>query len=350
MAAPRTQELAPRDLQARLAAGKTIPAVVLLGADSYLRELCRNALINTYVSEGTRDWALGRFSARGRGWLDAFERAQTLPMLSPRQVLIVEEVEALEELGDTARDAAVDALEAYLADPAPFTVLVLEASGLDKRLRLFKALSKNAKTTLIVDLVMDREHAEELAVSTAKEMGVTLDRNAASLLADAVNGEPARIRIEVEKLSVYAQNTKKITSREVEELVLAARKYTVWQLAEMLAGSRREATLEFLDSLIRDGEQPAALVGGLAWMYRKLIEVRELPQHVEAWQVTRQLGMQQESAAIALRESRRFTRTQLLEGLVALAEADSLLKSGVKDPRAVLEFLFTRLTVNSRAA
>jgi len=226
---------------------------------------------------------------------------------------------------------------------------VLEASGLDKRLRLFKALSKNPRTTLLVELIMDRQHAEELALATAKEMGVAMDRDAASLLADAVNIEPARIRIEVEKLSLYALKTKKITSRDVEDLVVAARKYTVWQLAEMLAGSRREAALQFLDSLIRNGEEPAMLVGGLAWMYRKLIEVQELKPHPELWQV-RQLGMQQETAEIALREARRFSRAQLLEGLAALADADSLLKSGVKDSRAAMEFLITRLTAKSRAA
>lgn len=314
--------LAPQELKARLAAGKPVPAVVLLGSDSYLRELCRNALISTYVAEGTRDWALAHFSARGRGWLDAFERAQTLPMLSPRQVLIVEEVEALEEMGDKARDAAVDALEAYLADPAPFTVLVLEASSLDKRLRLFKALSKNSKTTLLVELVMDKDHAVELAISTAKELGVTMDREAAHLLADAVNIEPARIRIEVEKLSLYVQKAKKITSRDVEDLVVDARKHTVWELGDMLADSRREAALDFLDSLIRDGDKPAALVGGIAWRYRMLIEG----------------------------ESRRSRKEQLLQGLAALAEADSVLKSGVKDQRAVMEFLFTKLTLKSRTA
>jgi DNA polymerase III subunit delta len=342
--------LGPHELKTRLAAGKTIPAVVLLGSDSYLRELSRNALINAYVPEGTRDWALGRLSARGRGWLEAFERAQTLPMLSPRQVLIVEEVEALEELGDKARDAAVDALESYLEDPAPFTVLVFEASQLDKRLRLFKALSKNARSVLIVELVMDRGQAEELAASTAKGLGVQMDREAAALLADAVNFEPARIRIEVEKLSLYAQKARKITTRDVEALVLAARKYTVWQLAEMIAGSRREDALKFLDAMMREGEQPAALVGGLAWMYRKLIEVRELPRHTDVWRVCRELGMQEESAVIALREAPRFTRVQLLEGLAALAEADNQLKGGVKDARAALEFVITRLTSKAQAA
>jgi DNA polymerase III subunit delta len=322
VAGAKSQELSPRELNARISGGKIIPAVVLLGSDSYLREMCRNALIDAYVPVATRDWALGRLSARGGGWFEAFERAQTLPMMSPRQVLIVEEVEALEELGDKARDEAVAALEAYLADPAPFTVLVFEASALDKRLRLFKSLSKNSKSVLIVELIMDPQQAVALALSTAKELGVSMDREAAGLLAEVVNSEAARIRVEVEKLSLYAQAAKRITSRDVENLVVNARKHTIWELADMLADSRREDALKFLDSLIREGEKPPALVGAIAWRFRMLIE----------------------------NESRPARKEQLLKALAALAEADSELKSGVKDQRAVLEFLFSRLTAKSRAA
>src|ERR1700723_647241 len=312
MAAPKPPELSPQDLTARISGGKIVPAIVLLGTDSYLREMCRNGLIETYVPANTRDWALGRLSARGGGWFEAFERAQTLPMMSPRQVLIVEEVEALEELGDKARDDAVDALEKYLEDPAPFTVLVFEASALDKRLRLFKSLIKNSKSVLIVGLVMDPQQAVGFAISTAKELGMAMDREAATLLAEVVNSEAARIRVEVEKLSLYAQAAKRITAPDVENLGVNARKHTIWELADMLADSRREDALKFLDSLIRDGEKPPALVGAIAWRFRMLIE----------------------------NESRPGRKGQLLNGLSALAEADSELKSGVKDQRAVLEFLF----------
>jgi DNA polymerase III subunit delta len=322
MAAPKSPELSPQDLMARISGGKTVPAIVLLGSDSYLREMCRNGLIDAYVPANTRDWALGRLSARGGGWFEAFERAQTLPMMSPRQVLIVEEVEAIEELGEKARDEAVAALEKYLEDPAPFTVLVFEASALDKRLRLFKSLSKNSKSVMIVELVMDQSQAVALAISTAKELGMAMDREAATLLGEVVNSEAARIRVEVEKLSLYAQAAKRISARDVENLVVNARKHTIWELADMLADSRREDALRFLDSLIRDGEKPASLVGVIAWRFRTLLE----------------------------NESRPARKEQLLKGLSALAEADSELKSGVKDQRAVLEFLFSRLTTKSRAA
>ncbi len=59
--------------------------------------------------------------------------------------------------------------------------------------------------------------------------------------------------------------------------------------------------------------------------------------------------MNPESAELALRHSRRIPQEQLLAGIAALYEADNLLKSGVANPRAVMEFLVTRLIASSAA-
>ena len=80
---------------ARIAKGETIPAILLLGSDSYLRGLCRSKLIEAYLPQGTREWALARFCADHETWDDVYERAQTLPMLSPRQLIFVEDAQAL---------------------------------------------------------------------------------------------------------------------------------------------------------------------------------------------------------------------------------------------------------------
>ena len=96
--------VSPDKLLERLGRGESIGAVVLIGTDHYLREMCRNKIIETCVPEAARDWAVTRVSARDAGWDEILGRAQTLPMLAPRQVLIVEEAESVEKLGEKARD------------------------------------------------------------------------------------------------------------------------------------------------------------------------------------------------------------------------------------------------------
>lgn len=326
---------------ARLAADKPVPAIVLLGADAYLRDLCRNKIIDTFVGEGQRDWGVFRVSARTRDWEEILHRAQMLPLGCRQQVLIVEEVDSIEKLGDDARDEITKAVAAYLDSPAPFTVLVLEADSLDGRQKLTRLLHE---TVFVVELTIGSESAASVAAEMAKDLGTQIEPEAAALLADILNGEPARMHIELEKLATYAQDSGRITAKDVEELVVAARKNTVWQFADMIASRQRDVALAFLDNLLREGEQPPAIVGALAWMYRKLIEARELPATIPGYQVSRRLGMRQDSAAIALRQAHRMSKRDLLAGLTALAEADDALKSGLPNPRAILEFLITRLT------
>ena len=336
----------PDKLIERLAHGKPIGAVVLQGSDLYLREMCRNRIIEAFVPEGVRDWAVARLSARDAGWDEIFGRAQTLPMLAPRQVVIVEGAEAVEKLGEKSREEILEGLEKYLESPAPFTVLVIEAEALDGRQRFSKLLHEKA---LVVELTIGAESAALLAAQMAKDLGAEIEREDAVALAEALNGSPARMRIELEKLAMYARG-RRITTEDIDALVVAARKNTVWQLADMLANRKRDAAFAFLDNLLREGEQPIGIVGALAWMYRKLIEARDLPAHTSGFQAARALGMRPEAAETAVRQAHRLSRADLMAGLAALAEADSELKSSNPNPRAMMEFLIAQLTAPAARA
>jgi DNA polymerase III delta subunit len=338
--------VAPEKLPERLARGQHVPAIVLLGTDPYLREMCRNTIVSKYVPEGARDWAVSRLSVRESGWDGVFERAQTLPMLARCQVIVVEQAESLERLGDKARGQVLEELGKYFESPAPFTVLLIEAAALDGRQKFSKLLNDKA---LVVNLAIERESLVALASDMARGLDAEIDREAAVLLAEIVNDEPARVHIELEKLAAYSLGRGRITARDVEELVVSARKNTVWQLADMLANGRRDAALEFLDNLLREGEEPAGIVGALAWMYRKLIEARDLPPNANRYQAARELGMSPEAAEAAVRSAQRLPKKELLAGLILLAEADSQLKSANPNPRAFMEFLVARLTASSSA-
>jgi len=339
-------DISAEKLIAQLSSGKAVAAIVLLGTDSYLREMCRNKIIEACVPEAAREWALARIAVQDSGWDEVLQRAQTMPMLAQRQVIIVEGVESLEKLGEKTRDEVVEALAKYFESPAPFSVLLFEASSMDKRQRYSKLLAEHA---LLVELTIGGESAAALAAQMAKDFGAEIDREAAALLAEILNSEPSRMRIEIEKLATYVGKGQRITSAEVEELVVAARKNTVWQLADMLAGRRRDSALAFLDNLLREGEEPIGLVGGITWMYRKLIEARDLPAGTSGFQAARALGMNPAAAETAVRQAHRIPKKDLLAGLVALAEADSQLKSSNPDPRALMEFLIVQLA-SPRAA
>ena len=332
---------------ARLKKGSALPALLLLGEEPYLRDACRAQLIESCVPEAARTWAISRYSADRDETQAALEQAQTMPMLSPKQVVFLEDVEMIEKLAEGKREAAVEQLETYFKDPAPFTLLVLEASALDQRMKLAKLL---AEKTLVVEVGLGENPeqrlatAAELARAMAKEEGVTFEKGAAEDLAEFVSADLQRLHTEIAKVATYVGTRKEIRRKDVSTMVISGKTATVWELANMMAHRQSARALEFLDCLLREGEQPLQILGAITWMYRKIIEASEVRGAANGWQAARALGMRPEQAELALQAGRQIPKTQLLAGLRALQYADDRLKRGSEDARAVMEFLMTQLT------
>ncbi len=339
--------LTSHELLSRLKKGKPVPAILLLGAEPYLRDICRAQLIEQYVPEAARTWAVSRFSAE-RGDIEAaLDQAQTLPMLSPQQVVFLENSEAIEEFADKKREDAVELLESYLADPAPFTVLVLEAAQLDQRMKLSKLLvEKSLVVTVGLGDNPNQRNAAAVALarSLAKEQGVEFERGAAEDLAECVSADLQRLKTEIEKLATFAGERKTILLEDVAAMVISERTTTVWEMADMIASRQGKRALDFLDRLLRSGEEPIFLLGGLLFMYRKLVEAGEVKGVVNGWQAARALQMAPEKAELAVRNARKISKPRLLAGMRAFQLADNRLKGGSEDPRAVMEFLIAELT------
>jgi DNA polymerase III subunit delta len=340
-------QVSAQELLARLEKGKPIPAVLLLGEEPYLRDACRAQLIERFVPEAARTWAVSRYSADRGETQAAIDQAQTMAMLSPVQVVFLEEAEAIEKLAEKNRDEAVMRLAAYLEDPAPFTMLVLEATGLDQRMKLGKLL---AEKTLVVSCGLGENPdqrqtaAAALAKAIATDEAVEFEKGAAEDLAEFVAADLMRLKTEIVKLATHAGEKKLITRNDVCALVISEKTTTVWELADLLVARKSAKALEFLDRLLRDGEEPLPMLGAITWMYRKLIEASELKGISNGWQAARALAMRPDQAELALEASRKIPKAQLLAGLAALQKADDRLKRGGEDSRAVLEFLVTGLT------
>jgi DNA polymerase III delta subunit len=171
----------------RLAKGQAMPGILLLGQESYLRDLCRKAIIEAVVPENAREWGVARCDASEEDASAILALAATPSLLAPRQVVFVRGIEAWEKLGEKARDAVLADLAAYFARPSASSMLVLEAESLDQRLKLWKLLSEEV---LVVGLELPEEPdararaASAILTQMAKDAGVTLDKDAAEELTE----------------------------------------------------------------------------------------------------------------------------------------------------------------------
>jgi len=229
---------------------------------------------------------------------------------------------------------------------------VIEASGLDQRMRLAKLLMEKA---LVVEVGLGENLDERvaaaavLAKSLAKEQGIDFEKGAAEDLAEFVSGDLMRLKTEVDKLATFAGERKSVRRQDVAALVISEKSATIWEVADFLAARQPRKALEFFERLLREGEEPVAMLGAMAWMYRKLIEASEVRGATNGWQAAKALGMRPEQAELAIQNARKISKERLLDGLKALREADDRLKGGTKDPHSVMEFLVWQLS-GARAA
>jgi len=348
-------QISAGELLARLEKGRPVPAILLLGEETYLRDKCRAQLIERFIPEAARAWAVSRFSADRNEIQAAVDQAQTLPMLSPLQLVFLEDAEVVDALAEKKRDEAVKQLETYLEDPASFTILVIEAQKLDQRMRMGKLLCEKA---LVVEIGLGENQNDRLSSAVAlakviaKEEGCEFERGAAEDLAESVSADLQRMKTEISKLATFVAAKRPITRHDVAMLVISEKTATVWELVDLIASRQPKRALEFLDRVLREGEQPLQILGALTWMYRKVMEASEVRGVTQSWQASRALGMRPDQAEVALSSARKISKPRLLAGLKALQVADSRLKgSGSDQARTVLEFLLAELTgPDARAA
>lgn len=322
----------------RLRRGQLPAAIALIGADAFLHDLFRERILSALIPDDARVWGVRRLSAREISVGEVVAAASMRPMLLPHQVVHVTDLEAWEKLSAEV----LEELERYLARPAPFTLLLLEAERLDRRLRLARLLEQYGIVPELDAVMLD---AATLASELAAQRGRKMDEKAAALLAEAVGGQPARIASEVEKLATYAGPGGTIDVRAVQALVVASRAATVWEMIACLYEGDLAAAMHLLDDLLRAGESAVAIVGALAWNFKKVIEARALLRRLPPERVVYQLGARAETAERLVRLARQLSDDELTRALEALARADDRLKasSGAQQTRLLLELLLLGL-------
>lgn len=319
-----------------MAARRTSPAAhLIVGEDSFLRTRQREEIIAANVPLEGRAFAVAHFSLQCTSLAAVLSQARMRPMLSPRQVLVISDVEALDE-----KDLAQ--LEEYWTASVDFTVLVFEGEKLDRRTRTARLLLEHCQVYR-ADSPDDRG-ARQAVERFARELGLQLAPETAEELVFVLGNDQGRLHAELQKLRAYVGPGQPVTPNDLAAVVSPARQFSVFELADLLAERRRAEALARLRRLLDAGESPIGIVGLLAWLYRQLWQAQMLPRHTPVVKVAQLLHMPLWRVEPLVRQARRFSPQELRQAFAALLEADVVLKSSPPHPAAVLETLLVRLT------
>jgi DNA polymerase III subunit delta len=196
---------------------------------------------------------------------------RTLPMMSPRRVVVVLQAGTLlvPARESAAATRALEELEELFTRPEPTTTLVLVTSaGIDRRSRIFRLLTREATCVECGVAVQDPEGAGRFVKAQVAAAGASIDPLAARLLVERGGLDVNRLRTEVERLLLYAHGQKSITSEDVRQLVGPPGLQDPWAMANAIEARDAGAALRQLALMLDAGDASERILGQLGWLVR----------------------------------------------------------------------------------
>ncbi len=279
-------------------------------------------------------------------------------LLGGQRLVIVHEVDGrLGEWGrlkETWKQDDVDAVLAYLAAPAPDTVLCLVGSAVKKDAPLAKAC---AATGLVLDLSIDGRKPGAWVLARFRDRGARVDPAACELLVELLGDDLQALAQEVDRLALWAGPDETIGEAEVVALVLPIREPPPWELTDAIGRRDPGGALRSIDRTLSRSTRPrrdevARLTSSLVSHVTRLRKARTAIDRGEhARDLATQLKMKQFPAEKLIRQAERFSTADLDDAIGRLASLDHALKGGSRlAPELELQRAVAALSRESGAA
>jgi DNA polymerase-3 subunit delta len=287
--------------------------------------------------------------------------------MAPFQVFFVRGVKAL--YGRGKHDAEFAAIEEYFRNPNPDALIIFVADHLsipadarrmelqdkDRYERIRETLGEWC--TIIEFARVDEGEAVRWLTDTAAQEGVKIETEAARELVDSLGGDMMMIAGELEKLSLYVGEKKRITLGDVETMVLAAKQRTLYELTDAISAKDRPRALAIMDAMLSTGDGDDAAIGHLymlAKTFRQMLVIseRNVRDSRALWQVLWQgFRVPPFAAEDVIKQARRYkSRRELTRAIRLIAKADLALRSNAPSKRLVLENLVLELCAEPKVA
>ena len=313
---------------------KFSPLYFFFGEEPYLVAQAVNYLKVCALHGGAADFNFSSYYAADAELSNVCDEVETLPMMAPRRVVILREVQDLTE-------KEWETLEPLFQSPVETSTFILVGSKIDKRKRIMKLLLEQASY-----VEFKRPYENQIPGwirHICKGHGLEISDEALGLLHRLAGNHLAEIESEVKKLKDYLNDRTDIQIEDVAQCVSQKREESVFELTEQIASQDRIGSLTQLVRLLDQGQSEMGIVALIARHFRILLMIKQ----------GEGLGLSGPKLAAHaqvspyflndyLKQSRLWTSKKLESSLLILAETDKALKSSPLSSHIWLENLIYR--------
>lgn len=308
--------------------GKIDPVYVLSGEESYFIDETIRRIKTALEQSGEIETSMFDLDEVPVGHL--IEEADTIPFFTERKLVIGKNASFLKATDKTKEKIQHDMnqLEAWLLHPSDFTVTIFIApyEKLDERKKVTKKM-KELTRILHAQAPKDRD----LAVWVKNEVSMrqkSIGEDVIYKLIELVGMNMLHLQSELEKLCFYIGEEPQIQLHHVEELVSKTLEQDAFKLLNAYIAGDVTTAVSIYHDLIRQKQEPIALVALLASQVRLMSNVYYLQKKgYHAQQIAKSLKVNPYRVKRIVEEKRGVQDEALLKALYGLSEVDLQLKT-----------------------
>jgi DNA polymerase III subunit delta len=321
-AAAPVRAVAPEDLQPG-------PVVLVVGGEELLAERAVATVVRR-AREADPELSVETLDVAG------YEAGRLELLTSPSlfgggKVLLAVGVEA-------ATDPLVADLTQYLDSPAPDVCVVLRHSGGQRGKALLDAVRRAGAPEVACLPITKDEEKVDFAANEFRRLGRRVSPQAVRALVDAVGSDLRELAAACAQLAEDADvsGQGRIEAETVELWFGGRVEVTGFRVADAAVAGRADQALSLLRHALATGADPVPLVAALAMKLRAMAKVSAVGRGRSADQAAA-LGMAPWQVDRARRELSGWTERGMADAIVAVAEADTAVKGGGRDPVYAVE-------------
>lgn len=291
---------------------------LLTGEEDYLINQYKNRLSQALLGEGD---AMNLTSFLGREAEPAaiMEMAQTLPFLSEKRVIVLENTGLLK--------GSQDALAEFLKEVPETTFFVMAEKEVDKRSKVYKAVKQGGYVCRF-DEQDENTLRRWIKQSVAREQK-QIEERAVAVFLNKTGTDMSNIRMEMEKLVCYCQNKDVITREDVEMITTERITNRIFDMIRAVAEKNQKQALDLYYDLLALKEPPMRILALLARQFNLLLQVKALKEKGhDSRYIGEKTGLQPFIARKYMEQSNGFKTWMLRQAVEDCVQADEDVKTG----------------------
>ena len=245
--------------------GSFRPVYLFYGEEAYLKQQYKNKLKNAVLPDGDTI-NLSVYTGKGIDVKEMIAQAETMPFFAEHRLLLIEDSGFFKNANQQLAD--------YIPSIPDGTILLFVESEVDKRGRLYKAVSK--KGSVVEFMAQNEQTLTRWILGILKGENKKITTGAMNLFLEKTGTDMERIRQELEKLTCYCMEQDSITEEDVAVISSEQTENKIFDMINAMAEKKQKKAMELYYDLLALKEPPMRILFLMTREYRLLFHVKGL--------------------------------------------------------------------------